>query len=58
MDLPLVIFSDDKEGFSYLTGQKISEYYKFISKGLHELDNPEELPKYSAHSLRETAAVS
>ena len=58
MDLPLGIFSeDDHKGFSYLTGHKISDYFKFIAKEVHELDDPGESSKYSAHSLKVTAAV-
>ena len=36
LDFPMGIFlDDDQKGFSYLTGKKISEYFKFIAKVVH-----------------------
>ena len=58
LELPLGIFLDEyQKEFSYLTCAKISEYFKFIVKEVHELVDPLELLNYSAHSLRVTAAL-
>ena len=55
--LPLGIYKDGTKGRKYLTGQRISEYFRFIATEVHELTDPSEAALYSAHSMRVTAAV-
>ena len=55
--LPLGIYKDGKRGIKYRTGQKISQYFRFIATEVHELTDPSEAALYSAYSMRVTAAM-
>lgn len=55
---PLGVFRDGRSGkVKYLTGNKISAFFKSVAKQAHPTLTEEELKKYSAHSIRVTAAV-
>lgn len=56
-DLPVCVYRNTKSELTYLTGSTVSSYFRQIAKMAHPSMNESERKRFSAHSLRVTAAV-
>lgn len=57
LDTPLCVFSNAQGQVRYLTGKLVADLLRQAVKQVHPNISPEELRKYSAHSLRVWACV-
>ncbi len=56
-DMPVAVYKTKKGKVIYLTGNKIAEHLQKIIKEVRPDTTPDELKRYSAHSLRVWACV-
>ncbi len=56
-DMPLAVYKTKKGKVIYLTGSKIAELLRKAIKEVRPNITPDELKRYSAHSLRVWACV-
>lgn len=56
-DLPVCVYKNAKSEMTYITGSTVSSYFRQIAKKAHPSMDESERKRFSAHSLRVTAAV-
>ena len=56
-DLPVCVYKNTKSETIYLTGSTVSSYFRQMAKKAHPSMDKSEQKRFSAHSLRVTAAV-
>ena len=55
--LPVCVYKNTKSEVTYITGSAISKYFRQMAKKAHPTMTETERKRYSAHSIRVTAAV-
>ena len=56
-NLPVCVYRNKKSELTYITGSTVSSYFRQVAKRAHPSMNDAEIKRFSAHSLRVTAAV-